>query len=390
MSALPSPPPPLRTLQIGNDWPTERVGGLNRYFVDLLRHLPEAGASVRGLVVGSPSIAAETHGVVSAFAQSKDPIYQRLWKARSQALRELRSGSAELVVSHFALYAAPLGTTAGKFPMVVHFHGPWAAESHVEGAAPLSLRLKQRLEQGVYHRAARLIVLSHAFRQELVTRYSVDPSRVHVIPGGIDTQRFNLDLTRSEAREHLGWPLDRPVFLAVRRLVRRMGLENLIDAIKLVRVQHPDVLLLLGGKGPLAAELQTRIETGQLQRNVRLLGRIEEADLPLAYRAADLSIVPTQSLEGFGMITLESLASGTPVLVTPIGGLPEVVQPFAPECVFTDTGTEAMTQTLLEVLDGSRPLPSEMACRSYATQNFAWPVIAKRVCEVYRHALRTT
>ncbi len=379
--------PRLRTLQIGNDWPTERVGGLNRYFVDLLRHLPAAGAEVHGLVVGPQSIDRETNGVVTAFARSKDPLYTRLWLARQAALRQLRAGSVDLIVSHFALYAAPLGGQAAKHPMVVQFHGPWAAESYVEGSAPLALRLKAGMERGVYRRARRLIVLSKAFQHELVTRYGIEESLIRIVPGGIDTDRFNNTVTRGEARLRLGWPQDRPILLAVRRLVRRMGLENLIDAMKAVVAVAPDALLLLGGKGPLTAELEQRLVERGLGGNVRLLGRIEEDDLPFAYRAADLTVVPSQALEGFGMITLESLASGTPVLVTPVGGLPEVVQPFAPECVFTDTSTEAIGRLLTEVFTGTRPLPSDAACREYALKHFAWPLIAGRIRGVYGEAL---
>lgn len=379
--------PRLSTLQIGNDWPTERVGGLNRYFVDLLRHLPAAGTEVHGLVVGPGSINQETNGVVTAFARSKDPLYTRLWHARQAALRQIQGGSVDLIVSHFALYAAPLGAQASKHPMVVQFHGPWAAESHVEGAASLALRLKATMERGVYRRARRLIVLSKAFQRELVTRYGIAEDLIRIVPGGIDTDRFNNAVTRGEARLRLGLPLGRPILLAVRRLVRRMGLENLIDAMKSVVAALPDALLLLGGKGPLSAELEQRIADAGLGANVRLLGRIEEDDLPFAYRAADLTVVPSQALEGFGMITLESLASGTPVLVTPVGGLPEVVQPFAPECVFTDTSTEAIGRLLTEVLTGSRPLPDDAACREYALKHFAWPLIARRIHGVYREAL---
>ena len=99
-----------------------------------------------------------------------------------------------------------------------------------------------------------------------------------------------------------------------------MGLEELIDAMKLIARRHPEALLLLGGSGPISSELQARIESHGLQQHVKLLGRVEDALLPLAYRAANLSVVPSRALEGFGLVTLESLAAGTPVYVTRVGG----------------------------------------------------------------------
>ena len=373
----------MKTLQIGDDWPEERVGGLNRYFVELLRALPQTGTQVHGLVVGSPAISGETHGTVVPFARATASLPARLWLARQAATRQIRLHSVDLIAAHFALYAAPLASSARDLPLVVHFHGPWAAESDVEGSASLNLRLKLALEGGVYRRAQRLIVLSHAFRQELVRRYHVAEERVHVVPGGIDLHRFNCNLSRAEARQHLSWPQDRLIVLSVRRLVRRMGLEMLIDAIVEARRRRPEVLLLLGGSGPLQMELEQRLRDKGLEQHVQLLGRISEEDLPLAYRAADVSVVPSQTLEGFGLITLESLASGTPVMVTPVGGLPEILQPLDPRCIFADTSTRAISAELTEVLEGSRPLPTPEACRAYAVEHYSWTHVAQQVTEVY-------
>ena len=341
---------------------------------------------MHGLVVGPASISAETNGSVSAFAKSKDPMLKRLYRARQAAVQQLRSGNVDAIASHFALYTAPLGSWLREVPLTVHFHGPWAAESNVEGSGSREMWAKRSVERRVYRQAKRLIVLSRAFQNELVSRYGIEEERTRIIPGGIDTERFGLVLSRAEARERLGWPEDRPILLSVRRLVRRMGLENLIDAMRLVVAASSDALLLMAGAGPLSEELQARIKDRGLEQNVRLLGRISEADLPLAYRAADITVVPTQALEGFGMITLESLASGTPVLVTPVGGLPEVIAPFAPQCVFASTSMEEIGAVLCEVLQGQRRVPSENACREYAAGHFGWPEIAARVGQVYREA----
>jgi glycosyltransferase involved in cell wall biosynthesis len=100
-----------------------------------------------------------------------------------------------------------------------------------------------------------------------------------------------------------------------------------------------------------------------------------------------LTVVPSLSLEGFGLVTLESLASGTPALVTPIGGLPEVIQPLARQCIFAEASTPAMASLLREILLGSVQLPSEGNCCRYASENFAWPRIAEKVRTIYDEAL---
>ncbi len=377
----------LRTLQIGDNWPDERAGGLGRYYCDLLRHLPATATVSQGMVVGSPSIALKTGGQVVAFAASDTPMQQRLRGARRAALNHIDHGQVDLIASHFALYALPIADFLRAIPTVVHFHGPWAGESDVEGSAGLNARFKKAIERLVYSRAKRIVVLSRAFQQELVRRYGIAEELIRVVPGGIDLERFNTTLSRAEARRLLGWPTDRPVLLAVRRLVHRMGLENLIDAAKLLVARQPDLLVLIGGSGPLAGELQRRITEHGLENNVCMLGRVDEADLPAAYRAANMTVVPSQSLEGFGLITLESLAAGTPVFVTPIGGLPETVMPFAPECVFEGLSPAEMAAALGEALRGDRPVPTQEACRDYAAGRFSWTRIAERVRGVYEEAM---
>ena len=378
----------IKTLQLGNDWFGERQGGLNRVYSELIRHLPSTAVEVRGLVAGGPGVWSGSGGTVSGFAPVTAPLPWRLMQVRRAFAKVKEEFTPDLIASHFALYTAPVLDQLKRTPLVIHFHGPWAAEAGVEGQRTSLARVQAKFEKLTYSRGRLFIVLSQAFRSELVRRYAVPDHLVRIVPGGVDTARFNMFLTRKEARKRLQWPTDRPIVVAVRRQMKRMGLENLIDAFGEVRKRVPEALLLLGGTGPLAGELAERISAQNLTKNVRQLGRIEDQDLPLAYRAADLSVVPTQALEGFGMITLESLSSGTPVLVTAVGGLPEVIAPFAPQCIFPEPTSGAMAEMLIGFLSGKDRLPSDLACREYAETTFAWPVIAAQIRQVYEETLQ--
>jgi glycosyltransferase involved in cell wall biosynthesis len=166
-----------------------------------------------------------------------------------------------------------------------------------------------------------------------------------------------------------------------------MGLEDLIEAMVLVRRAVPEALLAIAGKGPLAAALQALIEQRGLSQHVRLAGFVADEALPLWYRAANLSVVPTVALEGFGLTTIESLAAGTPVLVTPVDGLPEAVVPLDPQLVLEASGARALAAGLADTLLGRRVVPGEAACREYARSHFDLPVIAAKVATVYREAI---
>ncbi|CAH2801551.1 MAG: Glycosyltransferase [uncultured Paraburkholderia sp.] len=203
----------------------------------------------------------------------------------------------------------------------------------------------------------------------------------------MDVAHFNVRATRAEARRQLGLATDRPLIFCIRRLVSRMGLEDLIDAMAVVKPLLPDVLLTIAGKGPLAAQLQARIVARGLDNHVQLAGFVPDEMVPSWYRAADLSVVPTVSLEGFGLTTIESLAAGTPVLVTPVGGLPEAVAPLSRDLVLPSGGFRAIGEGMADALLGRRRLPDEDACRYYARKNFDQPMVAAQVARIYREAI---
>jgi glycosyltransferase involved in cell wall biosynthesis len=367
---------PLKILELGMHFDPS-AGGADRYFDGLLQGLQSLGTEFEAAAFGP----VEGKGRIS-LGPRESGLPQRLkaiWKLGSQ----LRPGG--VVATHFALYALPLLPRLGASAHVVHFHGPWAGESAQEGQKAPAVAAKRWVERSVYKSARKLIVLSGAFRDILVRDYGVPAERIAVIPGGVDVGRFRPAAGRQECRSRLGWPQGGKIIFCVRRMVRRMGLENLVEAFGRIAASHPDAMLALGGRGPLLEDLRRQASALGLGDRILFCGFIPEENLPMAYAAADFSIVPSQALEGFGLITLESLACGTPVLVTPVGGLPETVRDLDPTLVLADSSTDSLAEGLRRGLSGT--LPSPEVCRDYAVANFSWPAIAGRVLQVYREAV---
>lgn len=375
----------MRIYQLGNTWFSKHSGGgADRVFTALMNHMPNAETSVRGLVVGPPpSNGAVVPGVTGVSAESES-LWRRWWAIRQHVTRDFQAAPPDVVGVHFALYAAPILDQTRSQPFIMHFHGPWAAESKMEGDGAWKIALKKKLEKTVYNRADHFVVLSKAFQTVLHRTYGISNDRISVIPGGVDVAEYDTGVSRRSARQHLGWPTDRPTILSVRRLVTRVGLESLVRALDTVRTHIPDVLLLIAGKGPLRETLETLIAARDLADHVQLLGFVPDDDLPYAYRAADVSVMPTQALEGFGLSAVESLAAGTPVLVTPVGGLPDIVRDLSPNLIFEDSTEDALASRLLAALDGSLPLPSRKECHAYAEAHFDWRVIASRTRTLYQ------
>lgn len=369
-------------LLIGNGWFPAMPGGLNRYVYELTHHLAESQTQVQLCGVGLPAFSANDRVKLTNLATPDHSLWQRFWSTRSAFARQERL-ELDAINLHFALYSLPVLTSLpSHIPLTFTFHGPWALESEREGRNQLGVRVKQWMEQQVYNRCDRFIVLSKAFGTVLHQVYNIPWSRINIIPGGVDTTRFCPDLSRQQAREQLNWPSDRIILFTPRRLVHRMGIDQLLLAITQVKQIVPEIWLAIAGKGPLRTALEQQVQALGLTDYVQFLGFLPDEHLPVAYQAADLTVVPSQALEGFGLILLESLAAGTPVLCTPVGGMPEVLTGFSPTLITESVSANAIADRLQSLLIDRLLLPSRTACRDYAASNFNWHSITEQVRQV--------
>lgn len=368
-------------LCVAKDWFPNISGGLNRYVYELTHELVSESTDIELFGTGFPTC---DHSLLKLtnLAKSDEFLPLRLWHTRRSFMnRKIRQPDA--LNLHFALYAFPLvfGLPKGV-PVTFSFHGPWALESQREGASGFSVTVKKWLESQVYKRCDRFIVLSQAFGEILHQEYGIDWRKIHVIPGGVDVNRFQMNLSREQARERLGWSQDRQVLFTPRRLARRMGIDRLLEALATVKKRVPNVWLAIAGKGAMREELEQKATDLGLADHVHFLGFLPDELLPIAYQAADLTVVPSQALEGFGLILLESLACGTPVLCTPVGGMPEVLRPFCSDLVTASIEAEAIAERLDAFLTQKLLLPTREDCHHYAAENFNWQDIAQQVFEV--------
>jgi glycosyltransferase involved in cell wall biosynthesis len=366
-----------KVLMLGYGWFPDRLGGLNRYYRDLLEHLPEA----RGVVIQGDASTPARVACISAHSRPLPLRLRAFWRAAQQDAAE-----AELVDAHFALYALlPLrfGRLRTK-PTVIHFHGPWADESLATGdSSRVRLTIRRLLERAAYTRADQAVVLTSAFRQVLVERYRVQPWIVNVEPPGVDVDHF-VPGSKELSRKQVGIGKDEFVAITVRRLVPRMGLELLLDAWRAAIPDLPEQSrLLIVGDGPLERELRAIASAYGVNGSVSLTGRVTEDQLVSLYQASDIAVVPTLEHEGFGLVVLEAAACGTASIVTAAGGLPEAVSTLDPSLVVPVGDVEALRARLVRsVVDR----PDRGACRTYAERH-RWDNVAARHREINRRAV---
>jgi len=373
-------------LTVGSGWFPTTPGGMERYIYELIDKLAINQDQIELCGVGLPE--QEDISIANIrlrnLASPHSKIWQRLWSIRS-SFRQINLNHFDAVNLHFALYSFPiLDLLPKRLPITFNFHGPWAAESQEELLnKQLTIWIKQHLvEKNTYNQCDRFIVLSRAFGNILHQQYEVPWEKIHVIPGGVDVKHFKNNLSRLGAREQLGWPTERQILFTSRRLVHRMGIDKLLTAIAKIKPVVPDIWLAIAGRGHIQTSLEKQVVELGLENQVRFLGFLPDQQLPIAYQAADLTVMPSQSFEGFGLAILESLACGTPVLCTPVGGMPEILQPFTPELITDSIAVDSLANKLQEVMLAKIVLPSREECRNYAAENYDWTNIAQRVRQV--------
>ncbi len=347
----------------------DRIGGLERYVRELAEGLVAHGRSARILTKqvdpSHPRFERAASGVEIhryGVPDKSDPLFavRRGIGPVREVLREAR-GRPGVIHAQFPVPALPLALRG--IPFVYTFQAPvWrellrerqGSYALPERIQPAAVALLRRVEAFVVRRATQIIVLSEFMRGQLGDLDAAAGRRARLIPGGIDTHRFSLG-----PRVPDEWATGAsPLLFTARRLTPRTGVRELVESLPRVVARHPGLRLAISGSGGEEGAIRAAIAREGLEEKVRLLGRVSDAELIDWYRRADLVVMPTQELEGFGLTTAEALACGTPVLGTPQGATPEILAPLDRRLVSRGPSPADLSAALLDVLGDTALLAS--------------------------------
>jgi glycosyltransferase involved in cell wall biosynthesis len=329
-----------------------------------------------------------------------------LWRAvRRKVNHILKSGKIDLVHIHNPLvgFLAILHPQLWKVPKVCHFHSSWYDEekinqigtetSEIPWRLQIQLQLIRLMEWTGYAVSRSILFLSEYSKNRFLKYYPFTPPKLCVIPGGVDTEEFTPPNSAEEVnsiREKLKLSVEIPLLLTVRRLEQRMGLENLICAAGILHRQSPDLKfqMVFTGKGSLKERLEQLILEQGVSHCVQLVGLVPRETLPLYFRCADLFVLPTIAIEGFGLVTAEAMASGLPVMGTPVGATVEILKQVDERLLFKNTSPEALAEgieTFLKAPENFREMRSQ--CRDLAQAQYSWGTVVKKIEQEFIKAL---
>lgn len=268
-------------------------------------------------------------------------------------------------------------------PWISVFEGPWGGEYRWSQTAkprswarkfldPFVEREFVRRERRLLKNARRIVVISRHFEKKIREWHPISLPPITRLHGSVDMERFAMPQDREAIRFRYRLDSGDRVFLAVRRLDPRMGLDTLLRAFASLAPAWPKARLWMAGTGPMEETLRREIESLALGDRIQLLGRVSEEALPSLYAAADLVVMPSLDLEGFGLATIEAMACGTPVIGSRAAATPEILEPLSPELLFEPGSVHDLAMKMTACLSDPNRLPPGQACRDYVKQHYGW------------------
>ena len=384
----------------------KKTGGMNVYIRDLARELGNRNIHVDIFTRCEAKDTAEVKRlgpnvnvihIPSGPAKALDPIniYPHLDEFTANVLvyAEKNQVKYDLIHAHYWL-SGLVGLKLKQqwhIPLLQTFHTLGKVKetflpNHQE---PLTrLASEKTLVQTVDH----ILAFTPEEQQHLVSLYSTLPKKISLIPPGIDTNRFK-PIPQAEAKAHLGISKDQQLLLFVGRLDPIKGIETLLQALALLENAcdcHEVCLAIIGGdEAPNDYEGKVK----QLAKDLGIhnittfLGSREQKVLPYYYSAADMTIVPS-SHESFGLVALESMACGTPVVASKVGGLQYLIKDHQTGLLVESQQPKALMEAIHSLI--TDPTLAEKLGQSahLHAQNYSWKIITPQILSLYNSLLR--
>jgi D-inositol-3-phosphate glycosyltransferase len=380
----------------------KETGGMNVYVREVSRELGRMGVSVDVFTRSQdPSIqrvvrlgerARVIHLAAGAEApMARERVYDHMdeFVEGVEAWRIAEAIDYDLIHAHYWLSGVAALTLKRRWsvPVLQMFHTLARLKNRVaRSAAELEPLVRVEEETRIVSEADRIVAANVVERAELLRDYAAHASRIATIPCGVDTDLFTPG-DRAQARRRLGLD-DRPVLLWVGRIAPIKGLDTLLDTVARLREGGRDMrLLVVGGEADEPTNghetsLRRRIAALGLGESVRFVGPQPQSVLPLYYTAADVTVLPSY-YESFGMVALEAMACGSPVIASRVGGLVTTVRDGVTGFLVPDGDVEALSERI-ETLVGDPELRWRLGREGvrWAAQH-RWPCVAEAVCKEY-------
>jgi D-inositol-3-phosphate glycosyltransferase len=393
----------------------KNTGGMNVYIRDLTRFLGKKGIHAdvftRSQDDHVPHILHDLgfcNRVVHIPAGPEIPIpkiqlfdYLDQFSDGIMSFSESKGISYDIIFSHYWLSGLAANSLKEKWniPFIQMFHTLAILKNQVaKGSEEMEPDLRVNGEKEVIRIADKIIASTSNEEKQLIHLYNADSNKIEVCPPGVDTSRF-YPIPQDEAKEYIGIPKDEKMLLFVGRIEPLKGIDILIKAI--AQMQKSDVLstcphyLFIIGGDPDADDKEMNNEMSKLRElcnqlgvgdMVLFLGKRDQDSLQYYYSAAEVVVMPSH-YESFGLVALEAMACGIPVVATQVGGLQHLVQNGKTGFIIPDNDPIALEEKLTQLICNSSLRDQMSRASAKYAKSFAWENIAERLLEIFERTM---
>ncbi len=348
----------MKILMLSWEYPPRIIGGISRVVYDLAHELGRCGNQVHVVTCweeDTPDFEIQgnvtVHRVhVSEVATTNfiEWVLQLNFSMLESAIRLLREIKFDIIHGHdwLVAYAAKVLKNSFSIPLISTIHATEFGRNN--GIYSDMQKAINSVEVLLCEESEKLIVNSKYMKEEITSIFNLTGDKISIISNGIELGKFNNIKCDSEFRNNYAAPNEKIVFF-VGRLVSEKGVHVLLNAIPEILRNYNDVKFVIAGKGPCLNSLIEQSRNLKIQNRVYFTGFVGEEVLLKLYKCSDIAVFPS-TYEPFGIVALEGMVAGIPVVVSDTGGLREIVDHRVNGMKFYSGNSNSLADCILELL----------------------------------------
>jgi glycosyltransferase involved in cell wall biosynthesis len=383
----------MRILMFSWEYPPKNVGGLSNHVYNLAGSLAVQGNEVHVITCGEQhsflkeeNSGVNVHRVLPYSLESEDftkwVMHLNFVMAEEAVKLVNSSGKFDIIHAHdwLSLYSAKLIKAAYNIPMLCTIHA--TEHGRNSGIRTDLQRYISSAEWMLTYEAWKVIVCSEYMKAEVKDIFNVPEDKVFIIPNGVEVDNFNFEFNNEEFRSSYAQP-DEKIIFYVGRHVYEKGIHLLVEAAPDIVNSYNKVKFLIAGQGPMTEELKEKARLLGLEHKFLFLGYVDDLTKNKLLKCADAAVFPSL-YEPFGIVALEAMSAGCPVVVSDVGGLKEIVQHEVNGLKIITGSKDSLRDNIVRLLS-DRNLREQLNSVGVkeTLNNYSWEKISARTIELY-------
>lgn len=384
----------MRIAMLSWEYPPKNVGGLSNHVYNLCKALKDIGHEVHVITCedGTAPVEENDNGVyvhrITPYKIETDDFTKWVMQLNFSMIEECtrlirKLGKFDIIHAHdwLSTFAAKAIKWSFNIPMVSTIHATESGRNN--GIRTEMQQYISSTEWLLSYESWKIVACSNYMKNQIVNTFKVSDEKVWVIPNGVDAKAYDFNMDLSSFRRKYATD-DEKIILFIGRHVFEKGIQLLIDAAPAIIAKCNKAKIVIAGQGPMTDELKKKVKDMGLENKIKFVGYMDEYEKNRLYKVANACVFPSL-YEPFGIVVLEAMAAGCPVVVSDTGGLGEIVQHRVNGLKMINGLVQSLTDNVIEILKDNSLTESIIAnAKELVKEKFSWNQIAVVTEKMYK------